>query len=430
MALENMAAGNPAESERSPEELNHAMEQLLLSCERAGEGGKAVVLKLSVSEVRPELRPALDALQIPTSDNDKAIKLFKLSLPGKASWEYTMQQRAYEAVQNIPEDEREKFALVPALSSQYDVSLDDEVKREIGKRFGAAIVGDKTQIIAMEYIDGEDLATIFYKWILERENLYTPEETDGMNFAKLYEEVSTTIGFEILPSEMIDDPRALELAEWKNAAKNTAKLYEYLHKHNFPMPSYLVPQVENTIKLLHQSHITHGDAFERNLMVTGGMKALRSKKTLEGERSYVIDFGESKDHAVEGVDEFAVVRRLRKLTHSKEEGAQMAKTGRFRELDSIMATLQSRDKKWIELRIKMLDIAREDQGKALVLAWNRTAALDMNWAARFFALVNEGKKENLFSQEDISRFVKDKATRASAFEKRAIQEGLDWLGQT
>lgn len=424
-----MAAENPAESQRSPEELNEAMEQLLLSCERAGEGGKAVVLKLSVDDVRAELRPALEALQISSEESDRAIKLFKLSLPGKTSHEYAMQQRAYDAVQNIPEAERHKFALVPSLSSQYDVSLDKEVKREIGRRFGVSIVGDKTQLIAMEYVDGEDIATIFYKWILERENLFSPEETDAMNFTRLYEEVSTTIGFEILSSELIDDPRALELAEWKNSADNTAKLYEYLHKHNFPMPSYLVSQVENTMKLFHQSHITHGDAFERNLMVTGGMRTLRSKKNLEGEQAYVIDFGEAKDHEVEGVDEFAVVRRLKKITRSKEEEAKAAKEDNFKALDSRMALLQGRDKKWMELSAKIQELAKENQDQALSLAWTRTAGLDPAWTDRFFLLIKTSVKDKIISPGTISDFVKNKIIKASPHERRVAQEGLDWLDQ-
>src|ERR1019366_2689099 len=77
------------EAVQSPEELNRTMEDLLLSCERAGEGGKAIVLKLSVGDASPDLQPALDALKIESSErSDHAIKLFKLYSPRKGAWEY------------------------------------------------------------------------------------------------------------------------------------------------------------------------------------------------------------------------------------------------------------------------------------------------------------------------------------------------------
>jgi serine/threonine protein kinase len=418
------------ETPQSPEELNHTMEELLLSCERAGEGGKAIVLKLSVNDARADLRPALDALQIESSGDDQAIKLFKLYSPRKGAWEYKMHQQAYEAVEGVPEEERGNFASVPKLSSMHGVQLEDSVKEELEKRFSTFITGNETQLIAMEYVDGEDLATMFYKWILEKENRFSPEETDGMNFARLYEEVADSLRFETLQGEVIDDPRALELAEWKNTANNTGKLYDYLRKHHFPFPPRVVSQIENTIKLFHKAHITHGDAFERNIMVTGGMNALRNNGNLEGQRSFIIDFGEAKDHAVEGVDEFAVVRRLKGLTRSPEEEDKMAQQDSFNALDQEAASLSGRDKGWVELVGKVKEASDKSSEQGLLLAWNRTAVLDQKRTSRFFIIAKEGIQEGRFSKEEVLDFVKGKITKASPYEKRMVQGYFQWLDKS
>ena len=412
---------------QSPEELNRTMEDLLLSCERAGEGGKAIVLKLSVDGASPGLKPALDALKIESSGDDQAIKLFKLYSPRMGAWEYKMHQQAYEAVQNIPVGERENFASVPKLSSMHGVQLEETVKQELEKRFSAFITGNETQLIAMEYVDGEDLATIFYKWILEKQNLFSAEETDKMHFGRLYEEVAACLRFETLPDGVIDDPRALELAEWKNTANNTAKLYDFLRKHHFPLPPQAAAQVENTLKIFHKAHITHGDAFERNVMITGGMKALRKNKNLDGQRPYIIDFGEAKDHFVEGVDEFAMVRRLKVLTQSPEEEAKIAQRDSFKTLDEKAVLLPVRDKNWAEILRKSREAAAKSHEQGLALAWNRTAGIDPAQTDRFFIMVKDDIKEGLLSEEEVVAFVKTKTIKASPYEKRMVQTYLQWL---
>ncbi|HVO28681.1 MAG TPA: hypothetical protein VMT81_01725 [Candidatus Paceibacterota bacterium] len=423
-----MNEGEPRHSsELETAEINRSIEQMLLSCERAGEGGKAVVLKLSMDNTAPEWQPALDALEIEGSESDKAIKLFKLYLPNKGAWEYKMHQRAYEAIRNASEEERENMAQVPALSSMHEVHLEEEVRRAIEGKFSVSISGSESQLIAMEYIDGEDLATVFYKWILEHERLFSAEETDAMTFAQLYEAVAGRLHFEQLPDEVVHDPRALELAEWKISANNTNKLYDYLRKQKFPLPPQVAAQVENTLKILHRNHITHGDAFERNIMVTGGMQALRSRRNLEGERSYLIDFGEAKDHFVEGVDEFAVVRRLKKLTRSGEEEQRDINQDKFREMDAKAAALHANDKKWRESYDKVKAVSKTDPLRGLLSGWNMTAGVDPGWVDRFFIIAKDGVRDGLFSKDEVTSFVQTRSAKMTPYQKAVVQVGSRWL---
>jgi hypothetical protein len=416
-----------AESARSPEQLNRDIENVLLSCERAGEGGKAVVLKLSPNGISPELHPALEALNV-DNDEARAVKLLKLYLPNKGAFEYKMHGQAYQSFQDIPESDQNSYARIPALSSSRDVDFDNETKAEIERRFRASIVGDKAQLIVMEYVDGEDLATIFYKWILENERRYASEQTDQMDFKELYEEVAKTLNFEMLPDGEIDDPRALELAEWKTSSRNTAKLYDYLHKNHFPLSPEIVSQLEKTLTLLHaKAHITHGDAFERNVMIQGGTQVFRENQPDQRKQSYLIDFGEARDHEVEGVDDFAIIRRLKKLLASPKEETEMNRKKIYDEINA-KANRLSTNRQWQETYSLIKKLLSENPDKALATAWSRTAGQGENSIDAFFITMKRLANENLLDAEIVASFIAEKKkTLSSPFQRNRTEECLRWF---
>jgi serine/threonine protein kinase len=421
------------EQPASPENLERKVGELLLSGKQVGEGGKAVVIKISPEELPDDLAPAFEALGTPDaseagSPESKAVKLFKLYLPNKGAAEYRMHERAYRATREIPEDQREKFARVPTLSKSLELNLDPEMKEEMARKFGVTFAGERMQLIAMEYVDGEDLATIYYKWILENERRLTPEETDGMNFKALYHEVANLLQFEVLPQEEVRDPRALELAEWKNNANNTKKLYDYLHKHKFPISATVVAQVENTINLMHRSHIIHGDAFERNIMVEGGAQALRENAANAMKQSYLIDFGESRDHEVEGVDDFAVIRRMKQLLVSPDEAEKKEIQAEFAAMDAKATALRTRNRGWQNSLAKAKKLAETDHYFAVTAAWNSTAGLGENYIEDFFIMAKDLIAEGVIETDVVSAFVeRKKKVASSAFQKRKIQECARWL---
>lgn len=126
----------------TPENINQKIEELLLSCDRIGEGGKAVVLKLSVGKVPEDFNTALEALSVSPSrpdieepTPDKAIKLLKLYFPNKGAFEYKMHAQAYQATQTISEKDRNQFSRVPALSSQKELYLKKKQKKNLNKNF-------------------------------------------------------------------------------------------------------------------------------------------------------------------------------------------------------------------------------------------------------------------------------------------------------
>jgi serine/threonine protein kinase len=418
------------EQPRSPEQLNHEVEELLFSGERVGEGGKAFVLKLSPDNIPPELRPAFESLSFQEgevnidSSADKAIKLFKLYLPHKTAFEYEMHAKAYAALQKIPKEESSQYAKIPKLSSSRELIIEEDIRKKLEERF-SIMVADKVNLIAMEYIPGEDLATIFYKWILEK-NGFTPEQTDELNFKQLYEELVSVLGLDSLPDEEMDDAH-LPMAEWKVSANNTKKIYEYLRKYKFPMPTDATSRVEKTIQLMHKEKMTHGDAFERNIMITGGSKALRAKGNLDDEEIFLIDFGETRDKFLEEVDDFNVVRRLKTLSLSLEDERKIKDKERLGEITAKGELLRV-NKKWVETYTDTQKILETNPEKALSFAWNTIVPFGENAMENFFImikdLINNGSLERTSAEAFIEEKSKEKMT---PYARNLLNKCVKWL---
>lgn len=416
------------ETRRSPETLDRNLEQLILSCQRVGEGGKAVVLKLSILEVPKELQSALERIGVSPSDqNDKAVKLFKLHLPNKGAREYRMHMRAHEALQGVPTKDQALYAKIPTLSSSQEITFDPIARKEFERRFDTLIPAEKTQLITMEYVEGEDLATVFYKWILEKEAVYTPAQIDAMDFKKLYEEVAILLQLESIPEENIHDPRALELGMWKTTANNTNKLYRYLQKNKFPLSSQIVAQVENTIRLCHQVHITHGDMFERNIMVEGGAQRLRGEKPNPHDQAFVIDFGEAREGEIEGVDDFSVIRRLKTLLMHSENETDPETHRISSELHSKAKLLKAKTK-WNQMHAIISEGIQHNIDQGLTMAWNRTAGQGESYIDDFFIMMQTFIEDGSLAKEKLSKFADAKKQMAtSPYQKNRIDACMKWI---
>lgn len=422
------------EKSPSPEILDEKFGELLLSGELAGEGGRAVVIKISHDHVSQDLEPAFSSLSAGETEKDKAVKLFKLYLPNKGKNEYDIHARVQKLIEDLPEDKKDEYARVPKLSSSRDISFASETRAKLQEKFSLPALAEKSVVIAMEYIDGEDLATIFYKWILERSDpslkrsALTPQQTDKMGFGELYIELSNRLGLEGLATGEFDAPQeVIDQADWKASQKNTEKIYAYLRKNKFPMPPGMATQIENTLKLMHSARMTHCDAFERNIMVTGGSKVLREKKTLEGEDPVLIDFGESRDHFVEEVDDFNVIRRLKTLSLSREEEIQLIKQKEFEAMGEKRELLKG-NKKWSGIYETVQKIAIEDKKKALETAWNNTVILKESGLEDFFIIAKTLIEEGLMEEATIGSFLEDKRPKLTTpYQKNLLGKYTEWL---
>jgi serine/threonine protein kinase len=418
---------------KSPEIPDENYGELLLSGDLAGEGGRAVIVKLSRDNVAENLRPAYKSLSLDREAEEKAVKVFKLYLPNKGKNEYEIHSRMQRMIEELPDDQKNEFARVPTLSSSRDISLTPDMRHKLEEHFQLSSLGERSILITMEYIDGEDLATIFYKWILEHKSddaqrMVIPSyKTDMMSFGELYIALAKKLNLES-PPEGIDAPQeVLERAEWKVSQRNADKIYSYLRKYNFPMPPQVASRLENTLKLMHKGRMTHGDAFERNIMLTGGSKALREKGTLEGEDTFLIDFGESRDHFVESVDDFNVVRRLKTLSLSRDQEIQLAKSKEFEDINT-KAELIKGNGKWRQTYEAIKKQAKSDPEKAIISAWNNTAILKESGVEDFSIIVRGLIEEGLVQKAIAADFLKEKGKeKMTPFRKNLLAKCAEWL---
>ncbi len=427
------------------EVFDHNIGEMLLSGKRRGEGGKAVIVEITPDHLSPESQSAFDLLDatevqqqetdaMPSHRDNAAVKFFKLYLPHKGKNEYEMDARVYEALKHVPDGERGQYASVPKLFSSHEAVFDEEMRSRLEARFSIPSLGEKAFLISMEPIEGEDLATVFYKWILERQGI-PAEHTDEMDFKQLYEEVAERLHFEDLPLEEIDMPQKdLDDLEKAIAVRNANILYAYLHKYDFPLPPNTAPSVQKTLELMHSQKITHGDAFERNIMITGGMKALREKGNLLGEKTYLIDFGESRDGVIEGVNDFDVIRRLKTLSVSREDERRIKDEERLREISAKAELLQGSGS-WQQIYktakefIKPSDgtVARDEQ-KALSYAWNKTVPYRESAIEDFSIIVKGLMKEGLLTKETADAFMKEKESEKMTIPAKALlRKCVEWL---
>jgi serine/threonine protein kinase len=421
----------------SPEILEEEVGELLLSGELAGEGGRAVVIKISPDHVSQELRAAFSSLSAENDAENKAVKLFKLYLPNKSKNEYEIHTKVQDLIEDLPDEVRDEYARVPKLSTARDVSFTSDMRHKLEEHFSIPPLGERSTLIAMEYIDGEDLATIFYKWILEQNDpssgnrALTAQQTDAMGFEQLYLKVSQKLDLEGLASGEIDAPQhVIDQADWKVSQRNTDKIYAYLRKNNFPMPSNVGNRVEKTLKLMHGEHMTHGDAYEKNIMITGGSKVLREKGTLEGEDTVLIDFGESRSYFVDQVDDFNVIRRLKTLSLSREEEMKRAKDEEFAKIDE-KGNLLRGSKKWMGLYEATKSASETDQEKALTMAWNSTIPFKEDGIEDFFIIAKALAEEGIMDRAAIQAFANSKQSELKTpYRKNLLKRCLEWLNNS
>jgi len=286
----------------------------------------------------------------------------------------------------------------------------------------------------MEEIEGEDLATIFYKWILERQGI-PAEHTDDMDFKQLYEEVAERLHFEDIPLNDIDAPQKdLDDLEKTIAVRNANILYAYLHKYNFPLPPEVASSIQKTLELMHENKMTHGDAFERNIMVTGGTKALREKRESSGRTKRTYRLRRIEEGVIEGVNDFDVIRRLKTLSISREDERKERDAKKLGEITA-KAELLRGNKQWQKIYETAKGFLQpqagssmRDEGKALLYAWNSTVPYKETGAEDFVAIAKDLMDENLLTRETVNAFIEEQAKGKMAIPAKALlMKCVEWL---
>ena len=153
---------------------------------------------------------------------------------------------AYNLVKQAAAAEPGKYALIPEPRVYRKITISQETSHKL-KVDGAMHVNANVEILMMDYVPGEDLSTIFYKWVLD--NHPNPiRRTDAEDFYSLRDSVALTLGFEQPPETNDTDPEDRMNAKRAVNNRNENLVYAYLKKNNFHMNPLVARQVKNTVE--------------------------------------------------------------------------------------------------------------------------------------------------------------------------------------
>lgn len=329
--------------QKDPKELVGAViEYMLLDAEKINEGNNGIIKIMDVRQLPRELIEYLNDINpnFFSERNQIAIKILKIYSEGVGRHEYEMQRQSYEAVTKKIKDAI-PLAMIPEPLFYKELTIQSEdVKRRLREE-GLQQFDNKIEIIIMDLLPGEDMATYLYRQVvkiaeqdpeLAKELLHRGAKAEEMNLGELQSTVHRILDFR-KPGGKHRTDHDNEVEEEAVKRDNADKLIGFLKKRGFTINKEWIEKINNTISILHQSGIYHRDLHERNVMI--------DEKNNE---IYILDFGSARSfHAEQGEDvyeevdgrrpnDLSVVKTWGQLITSKEDDSRIA-------LDKISADL-------------------------------------------------------------------------------------------
>jgi len=255
--------------------------------EMINEGNNGVIFKLDLDDIPDDLRSDLGKMGI-VGEHETAIKVLKIYNRGAGKKEYEMQQRAYDIVSQKKDDPR--YAQVPMPHSFRDLKLSPETRAELMKKNPNLRVSDNIEILAMDLIDGYDLATGMFREVLKRHPKcqWSPDQVDRLTFEQLTQEIQLSLGFVVQTGTTRDESARIH-DEMVKAGQNKAKVLDFLRKQDIQIDPRISEQMGNTLDLLRQNGFVIRDAHHRNFMVSGDLLVSPDREA-PAPRVFIIDF--------------------------------------------------------------------------------------------------------------------------------------------
>ncbi len=141
----------------------------------------------------------------------------------------------------------------------------------------------KIEVLAMNYIKGEDLGKILLKEVLLRHNQchLSFSEINEMHFDRLMEKTEKLLNFKKIDWENFYSANSQKqlLIKQKLREENAQKMIHFLKKTNYHFNPDWLRKIRRSIQLLHNHNIYHRDLHERNIIIANNGEV------------YIIDFG-------------------------------------------------------------------------------------------------------------------------------------------
>lgn len=255
-----------------------------------GSGRDGIVLKVNTKNLSKQSSEAIKSINQEDGGevNDFAIKILKIYRPGTGSIEFDFQKKAYEILKK-----EAGCAKVPKPILLHTKHLSESDILFLKNQNHA--LEEDAEIILMDFVNGKDLATHIYDFILSV-NGYDDESILNMSFLQKQSFISAILNFE-QPQNNLDD--------FKNIISerdNLRKMINYLRKRKFVINQEVLTKIERAIEVLESNFIFHNDLHERNVMID------------ENGEVFIIDFGRSVNNkADQEKDDQDIVRRYRDI---------------------------------------------------------------------------------------------------------------------
>lgn len=286
------------------------IESLILEyAQKINEGKNGVIFRLDIKSVPKKVLEELkdQGLDLTDGDQEKAVaKVFKIFDPAAAEHEIEMQRKVYSITENA---DPAKYAKVPRPWFVRSVSIEDPqvvaklqqggILQRGGSFKGVKGPENKISIFMMDLIEGDDVATHLYKWILKNKN-FDEDEINNMNFYDLQTMVQTQLGFQR------GSGAGSEQEDFQVANKNSKKLFAFLTQKGFKINPQVAAQIRNTIGLWRRKGFYHNDLHLRNIMVSGDIEKGDAVTSM-------IDFGTGDSSQHENADDFAALNTLERI---------------------------------------------------------------------------------------------------------------------
>ncbi|GEM_PF-956925 len=261
--------------------LNQLLEE---QCEKVNEGNNGFILKLHIKDIPEDVLMTLRESGI-ILESDQAVKVLKFYVGGSGLREFKMQQRAYEILSK--HDRGSEVAKIPKPHFYRDLTILPSVREKL-INMGVRKIGSKVELLLMDFVPGEDLATIMFREII-RISPYTRDllhQLNSLSFQDLEVELPRALGLPQAKSTYRDE------ADRQNQEKRQQILrYDAIHaelvKRGFRLHPTILKQVRSAMNLLHDNGISHRDGHHRNFMIVGDPSA----DALKPPQVYIIDFG-------------------------------------------------------------------------------------------------------------------------------------------
>lgn len=295
------------EAANENEIINDQYESLIRETNPVNEGKNGVIFRVGPESVPQQLRHQLHI------ENDQALKILKIYASGKAEREFTAQQMAYDLVESNRESNPD-IGYVPKPVDFRKLKIKQNTKDQLNRDMHASISGDEAEVLMMDYVEnGEDLATVLYKWVADHPPAGKEYITHGGRFDQLQDAVALMLDFNRPSLKGSEADRKMQ--ERLVANDNAEKLYRHLKRTGFVLNPNVIRQIKATMKLFEDNGLYHNDNHERNFMVEGDYQSPDSKDV----KVYVIDYGSSTiNQKPDDVLSFSLDKQLEVLTPDAE----------------------------------------------------------------------------------------------------------------